>query len=151
IPVFNERATIDRILAAVRAADVDAEIIVVDDASSDGTRDRLEQLAGGESRMRVFYHGMNRGKGAALRTGFAAATGRFVVVQDADLEYDPREFVDLLAPLLANEYDVVFGSRFLNGEIRDYSLHTVANRLLTWLSNVCTGLRLTDMETCYKV
>src|SRR5437016_5657013 len=108
MPVYNEIETIDRILAAVRAVPIDLEIIAVDDLSADGTRERLKELAQGDSRLRVLYHDRRRGKGAALRTGFAAATGRFVVVQDADLEYDPSEFPKLLQPLLADKADVVF-------------------------------------------
>lgn len=151
IPVFNERGTIDRILAAVRAVDVHTEIIAVDDFSTDGTRDRLKELALSDRRLRVFFHDRNQGKGAALRTGFAAATGRFVVVQDADLEYDPSDFPKLLQPLIENKADVVFGSRFSNGEYNRFNLHSLGNRILTSLSNVCTNLKLTDMETCYKV
>src|SRR5262245_7716192 len=138
IPAFNEVATIDRILAAVRAVDLDTEIIVVDDFSTDGTRDRLKQLAAESNpRLRVLYHDRNQGKGAALRTGFAAARGRFVVVQDADLEYDPNDFPKLLEPLLQNRADVVFGSRFLNSDRLDAfnAWHLRGNRILTSLSN----------------
>jgi len=154
IPAFNEVATIDRILAAVRAVDLDTEIIVVDDFSTDGTRARLQQLeAESDPRLRVLYHDQNQGKGAALRTGFAAARGQFVVVQDADLEYDPSDFPKLLEPLLQGRADVVFGSRFLNND----RLHAFnpwqlrGNRILTAFSNMFTRLQLTDMETCYKV
>jgi glycosyltransferase involved in cell wall biosynthesis len=154
IPAFNEVATIDRILAAVRAVDIDTEIIVVDDFSTDGTRDRLQEIAAQNGhRLRVIYHSRNQGKGAALRTGFAAATGRFVVVQDADLEYDPNDFPKLLKPLLEDKADVVYGSRFSNAEHHGMvkSWHALSNRVLTFLSNTCTKLQLTDMETCYKV
>lgn len=154
IPAFNEVATIDRILAAVRAVDIDSELIVVDDFSTDGTRDRLQELAAqNDRRLRVLYHNQNKGKGAALRTGFAAAKGRFVVVQDADLEYDPADFPMLLEPLLEDRADVVFGSRFKNRQRSTTSdnWHVRGNRILTFLSNKCTGLQLTDMETCYKV
>jgi glycosyltransferase involved in cell wall biosynthesis len=153
IPVYNERATIDLILAAILAVDIDTEIIAVDDFSRDGTRDRLEELQRSNPRLRVLYHEQNRGKGAALRTGFAAARGRFVVVQDADLEYDPNDFPKLLEPLLADKADVVFGSRFSTRQYQggQFIAHSFANRFLTWFSNICTNLQLTDMETCYKV
>lgn len=152
IPVFNERATIDRILAAVSAVSLDMEIIVVDDFSTDGTRERLAE-PNGQDRMRVLYHDRNLGKGAALHTGFAAARGRFVVVQDADLEYDPNDFVKLLEPLREGRADVVYGSRYSQGEFHggEFYWHSKVNRYLTWFSNRMTGLRLTDMETCYKV
>jgi glycosyltransferase involved in cell wall biosynthesis len=154
IPAFNEVGTIDRIIAAVCAVGIDVEIIVVDDFSTDGTRDRLKGLAAqNDHRLRVFYHAQNQGKGAALRTGFAAATGRFVVVQDADLEYDPNEFPKLLKPLLEARADVVYGSRLAGSENHRvlYFWHAMGNRFLTLLSNACTNLNVTDMETCYKV
>ncbi len=153
IPCYNERNTIRKIVDAVRAAPVtDKEIIIVDDGSSDGTRDilrtEIESLV-----TRVIYHDANQGKGAALRTGFAAATGDTVIVQDADLEYDPQEFPRLLKPILAGKADVVFGSRFMGAEAHRvvYFWHMVGNRFLTLLSNMFTGINLTDMETCYKV
>ena len=153
IPCYNERATITAIVAAVRAAPVGAmEIIVVDDCSSDGTREILEHdvmpLVD-----RVIFHERNQGKGAALRTGFAAATGDVVVVQDADLEYDPQEYPKLLRPILDGKAEVVFGSRFAGGESQRvlYFWHSVGNKLLTLLSNMCTDLNLSDMETCYKM
>jgi len=153
VPVYNERATIDLILAAILATGIDIEIIAVDDFSRDGTRDRLDELGRSEPRLRVLQHDFNQGKGAALRTGFAAARGRFVVVQDADLEYDPNDFPKLLAPLLDDKADVVFGSRFSTRQYHggQFIAHSIANRFLTWMSNVCTHLQLTDMETCYKV
>jgi glycosyltransferase involved in cell wall biosynthesis len=151
IPVFNEFQTISRILAAVRAVDIDLEIIVVDDFSTDGTRDRLNQLAKSQDRLRVLCHDRNQGKGAALRTGFGAARGRFVIVQDADLEYDPNDFHKLIKPLLDDETDVVYGSRFSDRKGERITLHTFGNQVLTWLSNKCTHLQLTDMETCYKM
>jgi glycosyltransferase involved in cell wall biosynthesis len=153
IPVYNERATIDRILAAVLAVDIDVEVIAVDDFSQDGTRSRLDELRRSEPRLRVLNHEVNQGKGAALRTGFAAARGRFVVVQDADLEYDPSDFPNLPAPLLEDRADVVFGSRFSTQQYHGgrFFAHSVANRFLTWFSNFCTRMQLTDMETCYKV
>jgi glycosyltransferase involved in cell wall biosynthesis len=152
VPVFNEIETIDRILTAVRAVRMDTEIIVVDDFSMDGTRERLHELSQHDSQLHVFYHEQNCGKGAALRTGFAAARGRFIIVQDADLEYDPNDFPKLLQPLIDDEADVVFGSRFIcsDGQAVASSWHSRGNRFLTWLSNKCTNLRLTDMETGYK-
>jgi glycosyltransferase involved in cell wall biosynthesis len=153
IPVYNEVATIDRILAAVRAVDIDKEIIVVDDCSTDGTREILTGIVPALSGVQVLYHDRNRGKGAALRAGFASARGRFVVVQDADLEYDPNEFPKLLKPLLDGKADVVFGSRFSGSETHRvlYFWHSLGNRFLTLLSNMCTNLNVSDMETGYKV
>jgi glycosyltransferase involved in cell wall biosynthesis len=153
VPVYNENGTIDQLLAAVRAVGIDLEIIVVDDFSTDGTRERLAELAKGGDRLRVLYHDRNHGKGAALRTGFAAATGRYVIVQDADLEYDPAEFPKLLRPLMEGKADVVIGSRFCGTDFHRvlYFWHSVANRYLTLLSNIFTNLNLSDMEVCYKV
>jgi glycosyltransferase involved in cell wall biosynthesis len=153
VPVFNEIGTIDRILAAVRAVDIDKEIIVVDDSSTDGTRDRLRELDDGDARLRIVFQQQNQGKGAALRVGFANARGRFVVVQDADLEYDPREYHKLLKPLLEDRADVVFGSRFSGSEDHRvlYFWHSVGNRVLTLVSNMFTNLNIADMETCYKM
>ncbi len=151
VPVFNEQQTIAEILHRVRAVPVPKEVIVVDDCSADGTRAVLEQLADWPE-LRVIYKPRNEGKGAALRTGFAAATGDVVVVQDADLEYDPHDLPVLLGPILSGEADVVYGSRYLHDVPQDPSfLHRFGNQLLTWASNVFTGLRLTDMETCYKM
>jgi glycosyltransferase involved in cell wall biosynthesis len=153
IPVYNEAATVDRILDAVRRVEVSKEIVLVDDASTDGTRERLREIAASDPTIRVLYHDVNQGKGAALRTGFAAARGRYVIVQDADMEYDPNEYGRLLAPLLEGKADAVFGSRFIGGENHRvlYFWHWVGNMGLTLLSNMFTNLNLTDMETCYKV
>ena len=153
IPCFNERKTIHTILAAVRAAPVEnQEIIIVDDCSVDGTRDLLKAEIDGKL-ARVIYHDHNQGKGAALRTGFAAATGAIVIIQDADLEYDPNEYPRLLAPILSGRADVVFGSRFMGADAHRvvYFWHMVGNRFLTLLSNMMTNINVTDMETCYKV
>jgi glycosyltransferase involved in cell wall biosynthesis len=153
IPCFNEVATIEQLMDAVLESPIaNKEVIVVDDASTDGTRDLLERKI--EPRVaRVIYHERNRGKGAALRTGFAAATGDVVLIQDADLEYDPRDYEKLLAPFFEDKADVVFGSRFSGGQSHRvfFFWHSVANRILTLLSNMLTGLNLTDMEVCYKV
>lgn len=153
IPVYNEAATIERIFAAVRAVAINTEIIAVDDCSTDGTRRRLEELAKEDSRLHIFFHDRNMGKGAALRTGIAAAKGRYVIIQDADLEYDPAEYPRLLKPLLDGNADVVFGSRFAGSDSHRvlYFWHSLGNRFLTLMSNIGTNLNLTDMETCYKV
>ncbi len=170
IPVFNERDTILEILGRVLAADIPKEVIIVDDDSTDGTREILEKMAdlqakgettaairdGADSlslrELRFFFQKPNQGKGAALRRGFAEATGGIVLVQDADLEYDPRDYPQLLEPILDGRADVVYGSRFLGGPQRvHFFWHYVGNRILTLLSDVFTNLNLTDMETCYKV
>jgi glycosyltransferase involved in cell wall biosynthesis len=153
MPVFNERNTVLRTIAAVRAAPVTSfELIVVDDFSTDGTREALTEAFSRSDEVKLVFHERNRGKGAALRTGFASARGRFVLIQDADSEYDPQDYPVLLKPLLDGHADVVFGSRFLGGPHRVlYYWHSVANTFLTRLSNMVTDLNLTDMETCYKV
>jgi len=153
IPVFNEVHTFLQLLDAVRAVPIHKEIVIVDDCSTDGTRQMLqEQVDGKVPGVRVLYQEVNQGKGAALRRGFEEAKGDIVLVQDADLEYDPREYPVLLEPLLAGKADVVYGSRFQGGPHRVlYFWHSVGNRFLTMLSNMFTDLNLTDMETCYKV
>ncbi|MDX1642830.1 MAG: glycosyltransferase family 2 protein [Thermoanaerobaculia bacterium] len=154
IPVFNEVDTVETVVERVRAAPVEmeVEIVLVDDGSTDGSRDRLARLAERHD-TRAFFHQVNRGKGAALRTGFAEVRGDLVLVQDADLEYHPRDYPLLLAPILDDRADVVYGSRFVSGEHRRvlYFWHYVANRAITLLSNAFTNLNLSDMETCYKV
>ena len=154
IPAFNEVRTLERIIAAVQAVEVDKEIIVVDDGSADGTRELLEEIVRrGIPQLHVLHHDRNLGKGAALRTGFAAARGEFVIVQDADLEYDPGEYPKLLRPLIDKRADVVFGSRFIGSSEHRvlYYWHSLGNRLLTLVSNMFTNLNLSDMETGYKV
>lgn len=151
IPSYNEEVTIRELLIRVLASEFVAEVILVDDGSTDRTREIAHSVS--DSRLRVLVQPVNMGKGAALRRGFAAATAEYVVVQDADLEYDPAEYGRLLEPLLTGLADVVYGSRFLAyGSKRVlYFWHSVGNKLLTLASNVCTNLDLTDMETCYKV
>ncbi len=170
IPVYNEKNTIDEILRRVVDTEPRKEVIVVDDCSTDGTRTLLEKMsalqAKGETTapaqdgadaiplrdLRFFFQEQNQGKGAALRRGFAQATGEIVLVQDADLEYDPRDYTKLLEPIIDGRADVVYGSRFLGGPQRvHYFWHYVANTMLTLLSDIFTNLKLTDMETCYKV
>lgn len=151
MPVYNERDTIEEIVRRVRAAGVHQEIVIVDDCSTDGTRDLLIELDRAED-IRVVMHGYNRGKGAALRTAMAHAQGDVLMIQDADLEYDPNDYQTLLAPIERGHADVVYGSRFLENARQDPSrLHRLGNRALTWASNATTGFQLTDMETCYKV
>ena len=151
IPCFNEVKTLNELLAAVKGCGVEnLEIIIVDDCSTDGTRELLKNL--NDDTIKVFYHDFNKGKGAALRTGFKSATGDICIVQDADLEYDPKEFPLLLDPIIKNKADVVFGSRFQSGRPHRvvYFWHRIGNGVLTLLSNFFTDLNLSDMETCYK-
>jgi glycosyltransferase involved in cell wall biosynthesis len=152
IPVYNERDTIVEVIRRVQAVGIHQEIIVVDDFSLDGTREILLELERREKGIQVLLHGYNKGKGAALRTGFQQASGDVVLIQDADLEYNPNDLPRLLEPIERGEADVVYGSRFLENADQDPSrLHRFGNWLLTAASNVTTGQRLTDMETCYKV
>ena len=156
VPAFNEEQTLRAIIAAVLSvplAGIDKEVVIVDDGSADGTYAVMESLRDAHQEIRILRHAVNRGKGAALQTGIQAATGDLVLIQDADLEYDPHEYPRLLAPILENKADVVFGSRFVGeGPHRVlYFWHSLGNRFLTLLSNMFTNLNLTDMETCYKV
>ena len=155
IPVYNEQDTVTELVASVQAVEIpyQKEILLIDDASTDGTSKVLEELCAQHDNVILRRHETNQGKGAALRTGFALATGDVVLIQDADLEYDPEEYPQLLAPILQGHADVVFGSRFLGGGQHRvvFFWHYVGNKLLTMLSNMMTNLNLTDMEVCYKV
>jgi len=151
IPVFNEKNTIQEIISRVEAVNLslEKEIIIIDDFSRDGTREILEKIK--QPHIKVYFHQKNMGKGAALRTGFSLAQGDIILVQDADLEYDPQEYPKLLAPILDGRADVVYGSRFLGGPHRVlFFWHYVGNKMLTTFSNILSNLNLTDMETCYK-
>ena len=152
MPVYNERATVVGVIHAVLQQPQVAELIVVNDASSDGTREELERIKNSDSRLRVYHHDKNQGKGAALRTGIAHATADIVIIQDADLEYDPAEYPILLHPILSGKADAVFGSRFIGSQEHRvlYFWHSMGNHFLTLMSNMFTNLNLTDMETCYK-
>jgi len=153
VPVYNERATIEQILERVQAVEIEKDIVIIDDGSTDGTREFLIELAeqSGAGNIRIFFQPENRGKGSAVRRGFSEARGKMVLVQDADLELDPQDYFKLLAPIERGEADAVYGARFLRGRPRGekYS-HYLGNRLLTRLSNLLTGLKLNDVWTCYK-
>lgn len=155
IPCFNEITTIGEILNKVKHVHTGAEkeIIIIDDFSTDGTREYLNSLDKEDNSIKVIYHTKNRGKGAALRTGFKAVTGDVVIIQDADLEYNPNDYIKLLQPIIEDKADVVYGSRFAGGEAHRvlFFWHSVGNKLLTLCSNIFTNLNLTDMEVCYKV
>lgn len=154
IPVYNEIKTLNEILDQVRAVELklEKEIILVDDFSTDGTRDILKQIEDeGDPLVKVLYHPENCGKGAALRTGFQNATGDLTIIQDADLEYDPQDYPKLIQPIINDQADVVYGSRFTDGMQKGLRTSYIANRCLTFLSNLFTGLWISDMETCYKV
>ena len=151
IPVFNESSTIDHLIEMVRAVEIDKQLIIVDDFSTDGTRDKLAQYAH-DDRIKVLRHHKNQGKGAAVRTGITAAEGEIIIIQDADLEYDPQEYARVIEPIELNKADAVYGSRFAGGQTHRvlYFWHSAGNKFLTLLSNMMTNLNLTDMETCYK-
>jgi glycosyltransferase involved in cell wall biosynthesis len=150
IPVYNEKDTIDEIVRRVQNVEFEKEIIIVDDCSNDGTRDKINRIGG--NNIKKLFHEENKGKGAALRTGFQHVTGDIVIIQDADLEYNPKEYSNLIEPILDGRADVVYGSRFLGGSHRVlFFWHYVGNKILTTLSNMMTNLNLTDMETGYKV
>ncbi|MEQ8763003.1 MAG: glycosyltransferase family 2 protein [Planctomycetota bacterium] len=152
IPVYNEAKTVEELVERVQEAPFDKELIMVDDGSKDGTRDILRQIEAANDNVRVIFHEANAGKGAALRTGFEHVRGDIVLIQDADLEYNPSEYPALIRPIIDGRADVVYGSRFL-GEVHRVHLfwHYAGNKFLTLLSNMMTNLNLTDMETCYKV
>ncbi len=152
MPVYNEANTIGEVVAAVLAQRPVQELVIVDDCSKDGTWENLKKIAQNEPRIKLIHHEVNQGKGAALRTGIAQATSSIVVIQDADLEYNPEEYYRLLSPILAGKADVVFGSRFMGSDAHRvlYFWHSVGNKVLTVFSNMGTDLNLTDMETCYK-
>ena len=153
MPVFNEVATVANVVSVVLKQPCVLELIAVDDCSTDGSWDVLQKLAAADPRIKVSRHSVNQGKGAALRTGIAQASGAMVLIQDADLEYDPHEYETLIAPILAERADIVFGSRFAGAGAHRvlYFWHSVGNRALTAFSNMATNLNLSDMETCYKV
>jgi glycosyltransferase involved in cell wall biosynthesis len=153
MPVFNEKTTIREIVARVKATPYRKEIVLVDDCSRDGTSEVLKEMAANDPELRLFVHEKNQGKGAAIRTAMGAAKGDVLLIQDADLEYSPEEYPKLLAPIVEGKAHVVFGSRFIGGSFSRVHLysHYLGNKLLTFCSNVLTGLNLTDMETCYKV
>lgn len=152
MPVYNEASTVGEVIAIVLAQPCVGELICVNDCSSDGSGAVLDKLAAADPRIRAFHHDVNKGKGAALRTGISKATAPLVIIQDADLEYDPSEYPRIIRPILQNHADVVFGSRFIGSEEHRvlYFWHSVGNTFLTLMSNMFTNLNLTDMETCYK-
>ena len=153
MPVFNEAATVADVIKTVLAQRPVQQLVIVDDASTDGTREKLQPLAQYEPRIKFVRHELNQGKGAALRTGFVHATAPIVIIQDADLEYDPAEYHRLLGPILSGKADVVFGSRFTGSDAHRvlYYWHSVGNKILTTLSNMAANLNMTDMEACYKM
>jgi glycosyltransferase involved in cell wall biosynthesis len=154
IPIYNEAEHLEEILRQIEAVDIgmEKELILVDDCSTDGTREILQKLQNSTNNTaKIYYHEINRGKGATVRTGFQHITGDITLIQDADLEYDPQDYPILLEPILAGKADVVYGSRFMEGRQEGLLRSYLANRFLTFLSNLVNGTKLTDMETCYKV
>jgi glycosyltransferase involved in cell wall biosynthesis len=152
IPVYNEKETIDEIFLRVKSVALEKEIIFVDDGSTDGTSERLMEITEGQENVKVYTHDRNLGKGKALQTGFRNIDGNIIIIQDADLEYDPKEYPKLLEPILDGRADVVYGSRFLGGPHRVlYFWHYIGNKFLTLLSNIFSNVNLSDMETCYKI
>ncbi len=154
IPIYNEEEHLEEILSQIDAVDIgmEKELILVDDCSTDGTREILSKLQNSNNNSaKIFYHEINRGKGATLRTGFQHVTGDITLIQDADLEYDPQDYPKLLQPILENKANVVYGSRFMEGRQQGLLRSYLANRFLTSLSNLVNGTKITDMETCYKV
>jgi glycosyltransferase involved in cell wall biosynthesis len=153
IPIYNEAKTIAELVDRVQAVPIEKELVIVDDCSTDRSREKLAELAASHENLRVIEHSTNQGKGAALKSGFAVATGDIVIIQDGDLEYNPNEYLKLIQPIVDGDADVVYGSRFAGGESHRvlYFWHSLGNKILTLLSNVFTDLNLTDMETCYKV
>lgn len=152
VPAYNEEATLHEIVTRLLAVPVAGEIVIVDDCSSDGTREVADRMAAEQPRIKVVHHEVNRGKTEALKTGFALTTGQIVIVQDADLEYDPAEIGEVIAPIVEGHADVVYGSRFLVRKASRvlYFYHYIANKGLTFVSNLCTNVNMTDVETCYK-
>ena len=152
VPAYNEEATLSEIVARLLAVPEAGEIVIVDDCSTDGTRAIIDRLALEQPRIKVAHHPVNAGKTEALKTGFALTTGQIVIVQDADLEYDPSEIGDVIGPIVDGHADVVYGSRFLVRKASRvlYFYHYIANKGLTFLSNLCTNINMTDVETCYR-
>jgi glycosyltransferase involved in cell wall biosynthesis len=151
IPVYNEKKTVQKLVETVQAVPLKKEIVIVDDGSTDGTRELIRQRFEGRPDFKVIFHEKNKGKGAAIRTGIGAASGDAVIIQDADLEYDPMDYLPLTQALETNGVNIVFGSRFLSGKRVTSPLHRAVNYFLTALTNLLYGSRLTDMETCYKL
>ncbi len=151
IPIYNEVKTLEEVVGKVRSIGLNLEMVLVDDGSTDGTRELLEQMDGAED-LKIVFHPQNKGKGAAVRTGFQEATGDVIVIQDADLEYNPGEFRYLLQPIVEDRADIVYGSRFqIKEKAHSPAWHMAVNGFITWLCNLMTGLKFTDVETCYKL
>jgi glycosyltransferase involved in cell wall biosynthesis len=152
IPVYNEEKTLREIIVRVQAVPLEKEIVMVDDGSNDRSREILREIKQSQKNVKVIFHDFNQGKGAALRTGFRTVSGDIIIIQDADLEYDPKDYPKLLEPIVDGRADVVYGSRFLGGPHRVlFFWHYLGNKFLTFFSNIMTNINLTDMETCFKV